>query len=143
MQKMNPNGVNEASPRIVLYDGVCKLCRGWVNFIIRHDHKHQVRLCAVQTQTGRDLLIKAGLSPDNINTIVLMEEGKVYFRAEAIFRVMKQLPLPWRCFSVLRFLPGALSNFCYDMIAKNRYRLFGRYNDYQQPQADHPERFLQ
>ena len=128
--------------RIVLYDGVCKLCNGWVNFLIRHDTSHQVRLAAVQTRKGKELLIAAGMSPDEINTIVLLDNGKVYLRAEAIFRVMKWLPFPWRVFSILRFFPKAISNRCYDLIAHNRYRLFGRYNEYQQPVADHPQRFL-
>lgn len=131
------------SAGIVLYDGVCKLCNGWVNFILHHDRHHRVRLAAVQTEKGRELLVAAGLSPDEINTIVLMHNGKVYLRAAAIFRVMKWLPFPWRCFGVLRFFPKGISNRCYDLIAQNRYRLFGRYSEYQQPRADHPGRFLE
>ena len=138
-----PEASPEPTEHIVLYDGVCKLCTGWVNFLIRHDRKHRVRLAAVQTSKGRELLVRAGMSPDNVNTIVLMEGGETYFRADAIFRVMKWLPFPWRMFGVLRYLPKALSNRCYNLIASNRYRLFGRYSEYQQPRADHPDRFLE
>ncbi|MEM6159361.1 thiol-disulfide oxidoreductase DCC family protein [Erwinia sp. P6884] len=129
--------------RIVLYDGVCKLCNGWVRFLIRHDRDHTVRLAAVQTATGAELLKKVGMSPDNVNTIVLMEGDRTWFRAEAIFRVMDRLPWPWRLFSVLRWFPKAIGNRCYDLIASHRYRLFGRYDEQQQPEADHPGRFLE
>jgi len=128
--------------RIVLYDGVCKLCNGWVNFLLRYDKTRSVRLAAVQTSKGKALLEAAGMSPDEINTIVLLDRGQVYLRAEAIFRVMKEMPWPWRAFSVLRFFPKFISDRCYNLIAKNRYRLFGRFDACQKPQADYPGRFI-
>ncbi|WP_034914763.1 MULTISPECIES: thiol-disulfide oxidoreductase DCC family protein [Erwinia] len=131
-----------ATGRIVLYDGVCKLCNGWVNFLLRHDKRRTVRLAAVQTDKGRALLTQAGLSPDNINTIVLLEGDRVYLRAAAIFRVLAGLPWPWRALGILRYFPEGISNRCYDLIARNRYRLFGRFDAYQKPRADYPGRFL-
>lgn len=128
--------------RIVLYDGVCKLCNGWVNFLLRYDKKRSVRLAAVQTDKGKALLKAAGMSPDEINTLVLLDRGQVYLRADAIFRVMLGLPWPWRALSVLRFCPKFISDRCYNLIAQNRYRLFGRFNERQKPQADYPGRFI-
>ena len=128
--------------RVVVYDGVCRLCNGWANFLIRHDRQQRVRLARVQSPTGRALLVKAGLAADEIKTIVLFDQQQVYLRAEAVFRVMDYLPWPWRALALLRWLPRRMSNYCYDRIALNRYRLFGRYDSCQTPQADHPRRFL-
>ncbi|ARJ43662.1 thiol-disulfide oxidoreductase [Pantoea alhagi] len=128
--------------QVVLYDGTCRLCNGWVNFLLRYDKYHTVRLAAVQSEQGKALLRWAGLSTENISTIVLIRQGKVYLRAEAIFRVMAGLPWPWRILALLRLLPATLSNRCYDVIASNRYRLFGRYDNVQSLIADHPQRFL-
>ncbi|MGD8106044.1 thiol-disulfide oxidoreductase DCC family protein [Pantoea sp. FN0302] len=128
--------------QVVLYDGTCRLCNGWVNFLLRYDKYRTVRLAAVQSEQGKALLRWAGLSTENISTIVLIRQGKVYLRAEAIFRVMAGLPWPWRILALLRLLPATLSNRCYDLIASNRYRLFGRYDNVQSLIADHPQRFL-
>lgn len=134
--------VSTDNKRILLYDGVCKLCNGWVRFLIRHDRYHTVQLAAVQTEPGAELLKKVGMTPEKVNTLVLMEGDKTWYRAQAIFRVMNRLPLPWRLFSVLRWFPDAISNRCYDLIASRRYRLFGRYDELQRPEADYPGRFL-
>lgn len=128
--------------QVVLYDGTCKLCNGWVNFLLRYDKYRTVRLAAVQSEEGKALLRWARLSTENISTIVLIRRGQVWLRAEAIFRVMAGLPWPWRALTLLRLLPAALSNRCYDLIARNRYRLFGRYDQVHAVRADHPQRFL-
>lgn len=128
--------------QVVLYDGTCKLCNGWVNFLLRYDKYRSVRLAAVQSEQGKALLRWAGLSTENISTIVLITRGQVWLRAEAIFRVMSGLPWPWRILALLRFLPASLSNRCYDAIARNRYRLFGRYDNVHPLIPDYPQRFL-
>ncbi|BFI70244.1 thiol-disulfide oxidoreductase DCC family protein [Yersinia pseudotuberculosis] len=128
--------------RVIIYDGVCALCTGWVNFLIRHDRRHTVRLSAVQSKKGRALLEWAGLPTDKINTLVLIENQQVYLRSEAIFRVIANLPWPWRILGVLRIFPRPLRDRCYDGIALNRYRLFGRYDAVRTLKADHDRRFL-
>ncbi|WP_369789935.1 thiol-disulfide oxidoreductase DCC family protein [Rouxiella sp. WC2420] len=128
--------------RAVIYDGVCRLCNGWVNFLIRHDKKHTVRLAAVQNVAGKALSIWAGLSPEKINTIVLIDNGQIYKRSEAIIRVMSLLPWPWRALAVLRYFPLPLRDSAYNLIALNRYRLFGRYDSVKHQQADHDRRFI-
>ena len=142
MTKAGAPPIIQPDEQVVLYDGTCKLCNGWVNFLLRHDKYRTVRLAAVQSEQGKALLRWAGLPTDNISTIVLIARGQVYLRAEAIFRVMGGLPWPWRILALLRLLPAPLSNRCYDLIARNRYRLFGRYDNVHQLKADSPQRFL-
>ncbi len=128
--------------RAVIYDGVCRLCNGWVNFLIKNDKKHAVRLAAVQSGAGETLSKWAGLSPENINTIVLIDNGKVYKRSEAIIRVMSFLPWPWRALAVLRYFPLRLRDAGYNLIALNRYKLFGRYDSVKHLPGDHKRRFI-
>ena len=96
---------------VVLYDGVCKLCTGWVRFLLRHRLARQVRFASVQSEQGKGLLKWAGLPEDNINTIVYIRSEGHWLRAQAVLRVMQQLPLPWRALSVLRAFPDPISNF--------------------------------
>ena len=128
--------------RIVIFDGTCKLCIGWVNFLIRHDRHHTVRMVPVQSEKGKALFAWSGLPADKINTIVLIDKGEVFLRSEAIFRAMSGLPAPWRWMVILRIFPQSFRDMCYNRIAINRYRLFGRYDTVQKLDADHAQRFL-
>jgi predicted DCC family thiol-disulfide oxidoreductase YuxK len=128
--------------RAVIYDGVCKLCNGWVNFVIRHDKHRAVRLAAVQNKAGKALAEWSGLSAEKINTIILIDDGKVYKRSEAIIKVMSFLPWPWRALAILRYFPLRLRDAGYNLIALNRYRLFGRYDSVKHQQADHSMRYI-
>ncbi|MGP9420938.1 thiol-disulfide oxidoreductase DCC family protein [Pseudomonas reactans] len=128
--------------RIVIFDGTCKLCIGWVNFLIRHDRHHTVRMVPVQSEKGKALFVWSGLPADKINTIVLIDKGEVFLRSEAIFRAMSGLPAPWRWMGILRIFPQSFRDMCYNRIAINRYRLFGRYDAVQKLDADHAQRFL-
>lgn len=128
--------------QVVLYDGVCKLCNAWVVFLLRHRLPRQVRFAAVQSEQGKALLRFAGLPDDNIRTIVLIDGQNHWLRAQAIFRIMRYMPWPWRGLSILRVMPDVISNYCYDRIALNRYRLFGRYDNPYAITSDYIGRFL-
>ena len=127
---------------VVLFDGVCKLCNGWANFIIRHDPDQQVRLASVQSIEGQVLLEWAGLPQDAFDTMAVIDCGRLYVRSEACLQVMRRLPAPWPWLGLLRAVPRPLRDWGYSRIALNRYRLFGRYDDCQLPTADHGRRFL-
>lgn len=127
---------------IVIYDGVCRLCNAWVRFLLAHRLPRHVRFAAVQSQTGATLLRQIGMSPENVHTIVLIEGDQHWYRAPAIFRILRLLPGPWRLLSLLRFLPAPFTNLFYKVIARHRYRWFGRYDSLHPLQADYPGRFL-
>ena len=128
--------------QVVLYDGVCKLCNGWVAFLLRHRLDRRVRFATVQSEEGKTLLRHVNMPVDDIRTIVLIGENGHWLRAQAICRVMKRLHSGWRIFALLRYFPDAVSNAIYNLIARNRYRLFGRYGDVRQLSPDFPERFM-
>ncbi len=85
----------------VLYDGVCKLCNGWVNFMLRHHVAREVRFASVQSEEGKALLRWAGLPQENVSTIVYIADQQHWLRAQAVFRVMHKLSAP-----------GAFSAYC-------------------------------
>ncbi|MBB2496133.1 thiol-disulfide oxidoreductase DCC family protein [Aquipseudomonas ullengensis] len=129
--------------RVVLFDGVCKLCNGWAKFLIRHDRQQLFKLCSVQSAEGQALLQWFGLPTDHFDTMAYVEGAELFVRSDAVLRIVAQLPAPWRWAAWLRVLPRVLRDWAYDRIALNRYRLFGRYDTCLLPSADHAGRFLQ
>ena len=128
--------------RIILFDGVCKLCSTWSKFIIRYDHSHLFTLCSVQSEEGREILKHFGYPDDYYETMLLVDSERCYERSEALLRILKDLNWPWRAFVVFGVLPKAARDWLYDRIALNRYRLFGKYDHCLLPAADHKTRFL-
>lgn len=129
--------------RVVLFDGVCKLCNGWAKFLIRHDRERLFKLCSVQSAEGQAILEWFGLPTDHFDTMGYVEGGELFVRSDAVLRIVARLPAPWRWSAWLRVLPRGLRDWGYDRIALNRYRLFGRYDTCLLPSADHNGRFLQ
>lgn len=127
---------------VMLYDGVCKLCNGWVRFVMAHDRNHCIRLATVQSTEGQALLAWANLSQDDFNTIALISHDRLSIRSDAFFDILSLLPMPWPILGVLRICPKPFRDWFYNRIAANRYRLFGRYERCQLPAPDHPGRFL-
>lgn len=127
---------------VVLFDGVCKLCNGWAQFLIHHDRAHSVRLAAVQSPEGQALLAWAGLPLDHFDTMAVIRDHQFWVRSDAVFEVTALLPRRWRPIRLLRYVPRGLRDWAYDRIALNRYRLFGKYGICLLPHPDHERRFL-
>lgn len=128
--------------RVVLFDGVCPLCNAWVNFLILHDTSRKIRFAAIQSAEGQALLNLTELPLDKIETMVYFKDGQPHLRSEAFLLVMRELPPPWHLISALKHCPQTIRDWCYDKIARNRYRFFGRYDTCLLPTADHEKRFL-
>lgn len=134
--------------RIILFDSLCNLCNGWVRYVLRRDRKGLFTLCRAQSPAGQELLGRLGLPLDDYESVVYLERRdrgphEPYFKSDAALRVIAQLPAPSRLFSWLRILPRALRDAIYDMIARNRYRLFGRGEQCRLPDAAEKHRFLE
>lgn len=131
-----------ADERVVLFDGVCRLCNGWSRFLIRHDRHGVFKLCTVQSPEGQAILAWFGLPTDSFETMLLVEGDTAYRKSDAFLRVVRQLPRPWRYLALLRIMPNGFRDWFYDRIALNRYRLFGRYEQCVLPTADTNRRFI-
>lgn len=132
-----------ANDKVILFDGVCRLCNGWVRFLLKYDTRATFKLCSVQSEEGKAILSHFGFPTETYDTLLLVEGGQVSTRSEAILRVLRQLPGPWRFFLVLRVIPRGLRDWCYDRIAAHRYRLFGRYDQCTVPPESSRKRFLE
>lgn len=130
------------APVIVLYDGVCNLCSNTVRFIYRRDPRGAFRFAALQSPAGQYLLARHGLPPDQLQTLVLIDGNAVFTRSDAFLEVVKRLRGAWPLLRALRFVPRRLRDWVYGIIARHRYRWFGRRGTCELPPAVLRERFL-
>lgn len=128
--------------KVILFDGVCKLCNAWSQFIIQHDHQQVFKLASVQSDAGQQILRFFNQPTDHFNSMLYIEGDRAYAQSEAFIRIVAQLGRPWRYGAWINVLPLSLRNWLYDRIALNRYVLFGRYEQCLLPSPDHAERFL-
>ena len=119
---MNTN--NYKAHQIIVFDGLCNLCNSSVNYIIKHDNKNRFYFAASQTEKGKELLKNIGLN--DITTIVLIENTKIYYKSSAALRIAKHLNGIIPLLYVLILVPPFIRNAIYDFVVKNRYRWFGR-----------------
>ena len=112
---------------IVVFDAHCLLCNGWVQFLLKQDKKGVFRYASIQGQAGQRLLAQAGLRVEGLETLLLVQEdGTIRQHTEAILRVLHHLGWPWRLAWAAAIVPARLRNALYRLVARNRYRWFGR-----------------
>jgi predicted DCC family thiol-disulfide oxidoreductase YuxK len=126
----------------VLFDGVCNLCNGFVQFIITRDPDARFRFAALQSDAAAALLRDAGVTPPLPDSLVLVEDGRVYFRSAAALRVARRLRFPWPIAYGLVVVPRVIRDRIYDYVAAHRYRWFGRRESCMVPTPDLKRRFL-
>jgi predicted DCC family thiol-disulfide oxidoreductase YuxK len=131
----------EAGP-VVLFDGYCHLCDGTVDWILRHDRARVFRFAPLQSPTGRRLLKRHGLPLDRFDTVVLVEGARAWTRSAAAVEVLRRIPR-WRALgSALHLLPRPLRDAGYALVARLRYRIWGRRSSCTLPAPEHADRFL-
>ena len=131
-----------STDKVILFDGVCKLCNGWSNFIIHHDKGLQFKLASVQSDEGQAILKYFNYPLVNFETMLVLENNYALTKSSAFFYVMKTLGYPWRLLTIFQFIPRVLRDWLYDRIALNRYVLFGKYEYCTLPSPDHESRYL-
>jgi predicted DCC family thiol-disulfide oxidoreductase YuxK len=122
---MGPGAERRSSKAIVLIDGVCVLCSRSYQFVHARDLEQNFRFLAIQQPEGRAIASEQGIDPDHPVTFVLVDRGTAYFRSDAALRVLAQLP-GWNWTRFLRIVPRIVRDGVYDLVARNRYRWFGR-----------------
>ena len=111
---------------LILFDGECVLCSANAQFVLRHDRKRRFRLTTAQGPLGQALYRHFGLSQTDFETMLLIEDGRVRRDSDGVIAISEGLGWPWRIAGVLRVLPAPLRDRLYRLVARNRYRLFGR-----------------
>lgn len=127
---------------LVLFDGVCNLCNGIVTFIIARDPEARLRFAALQSERGQAVLRRHRLPLSNYDSFVVLDNGKIYLKSEAFLRIMRYLSWPWPLMQYMRLVPRVLRDWGYDLVGRNRYRLFGRQDRCMMPTPDVMRRFL-
>lgn len=127
---------------LIVFDGVCNFCDSSVNFIIKRDRNRFFKFAAMQSAVGQRLLAAHDLSSDNIDSFLLVKSGKVLFKSDAVAAVAKELDRPWNHLAVLRIVPRPMRDFLYSLIARNRYRWFGRREYCRAPTPELKDRFF-
>ena len=129
---------------IVLFDGVCNFCSGSVLFIIKRDPKEYFRFAALQTEEGNRIMEQYGIDPeDRPESIILVENGKVWYRSSAALRIARKLRWGWPLFYGFIAFPPFLRDFFYNIIAKNRYKWFGQKDSCFIPTDEIRSRFIE
>lgn len=129
--------------KIILFDGLCNLCDGTVQFIIKRDTKDVFRFVSLQSDLGRELLQKLPIEFQLMDSVILYESEKVFFyKSQAVFEIVKSIGGIYYFLLIFKLLPNAITNSVYDFIAKNRYRWWGKKESCLVPSKDLQSKFL-
>lgn len=112
--------------KIILFDGICNLCSAFLDFVRKFDAKAHFKFAWIQEERGTEILQWLGMPKDNYKTIVYIENGRAYFRSTAFLKIVKYLGFPWPLLQVGYILPRCIRDWLYDIVAANRYRVFGK-----------------
>ena len=126
---------------IVLFDGVCNLCDNTVLLLIKYDKNNQLHFAAQQTNAGLKIMNEYGINT-NTSSVIFIKNDTVYFKSEAIIEIAKLLKGWPRILIVGRILPLNVRNWIYDLIAKYRYKVFGKKNECAIPSKEHMHKFI-
>jgi len=127
---------------IILYDGVCIFCSSWVRFVASRDVAKHFRFTPIQSDYGTRLAQHFSIDPNDPDTNAVIHGGEAYFKSDAALTVLSQLPR-WDWVRVLFAVPTALRNPVYNLVARNRYRIFGRSEVCMVPDASLRERVIE
>ena len=127
---------------ILLFDGVCNLCNSTVKFTIKRDPKEKFKFASLQSESGQALLKKFGLPNNDFNSFVLIRGDKYYQKSSAALQVLKELGGIWQLFYILILVPKPIRDYVYNVIAKSRYKIFGKKDACMIPTPDIKKRFL-
>jgi predicted DCC family thiol-disulfide oxidoreductase YuxK len=116
----------EVLDRCVVYDGHCHLCSGWVRFFRRHPVQPPFVLLPTQSKEGRALLVDHGIDPDDPSTFLVLDRGQAYTASDATIHLLICVGGAWRWWRAARVVPRPWRDALYRVIARNRYRWFGR-----------------
>jgi predicted DCC family thiol-disulfide oxidoreductase YuxK len=133
---------------LVLYDGVCGLCNSLLQFLLTHDRRGVFVFASLQSRTGRAVVESLGGDPADLTSFYVLanyrtDGSRILARSQAALFVAGQLGWPWKAAVIARVLPNAVLDRAYDVIARNRYRVFGRFGQCLAPRSEFRGRFIE
>ncbi|MEP7146965.1 MAG: thiol-disulfide oxidoreductase DCC family protein [bacterium] len=128
--------------KIILFDGVCNLCNSGINYIIDHDKNNRFKFASLQSDAGQSFLKKSGLNNKDFDSVILIEGEKFYTKSTAVLRIAEEFGPLWKLLYVFNVIPAPVRNFFYDIIARHRYKWFGKKDSCRLPTPELQEKFL-
>lgn len=132
--------MNELNKNIIFFDGICGLCNGFVDFILRIDKKKKFLFSPLQSEYALSTLPKN--YTEDLTSIVVLINGETYSKSAAVLKVMQEIGGSWKLLGIAKIFPQSLSDSCYNLVAKNRYKLFGKKDTCRLPSQEERERFI-
>ncbi len=134
----------ESGKKIILFDGVCNLCNGFVQFVIKRDKQDIFRYASLQSEVGQQLISERGIDTKNIDSVVLIEPGIAYYiKSDAALQIGTNLKGYSTISKLLNLIPRGLRNIIYDLIARYRYTWFGKKDQCMVPTPESKAKFLE
>lgn len=133
--------MNTSGP-VLLFDGVCNLCNKLVIFIIRKDRLAKIRFAALQSETGKEILKAHNLPDKDIDSVVYISGHTIFLKSSAVLHLLKDVGNGWNLFFGLIIIPRFIRDFFYDLIARTRYRIFGKKSVCMMPSPEIADRFI-
>lgn len=133
--------MNGSKP-ILFFDGVCNLCSSSVQFVLKHNKKGNIQFASLQSQFAKQRLKSFNLPKDYLQSLVLIESEEIYIKSDAALRISKHLSGIWSIGSVFLIIPKFIRDAAYDLIAKHRYKWFGKAETCWIPKPEWKERFM-
>ena len=127
---------------IILFDGVCNFCNYWVTFAIKRDRKNKLKFTPLQGETAKQLLPQFHINPSSLSSVIFIDNGKAYTQSSAAIQICKHLDGGWKLFYALIIIPKFMRDGLYNIIARNRYKWFGKKESCMIPTPELKERFL-
>ena len=133
--------VDDLDQPVILFDGVCNLCNGFVRFVVRFDSRGRFAFAPLQSAVGEELLSRHGLESETFDSVVLVDGENHYEKSSAALRILGRLDGPWPLAFPFLYLPRFVRNAAYDLVAEHRYRVFGKKDECPIPDPEIRERF--
>lgn len=143
MLRFRGNNDMKENKKIILFDGVCNLCNGSVQFVIKRDKKDVFRYAAIQSEVGEQLIAERHIDTSQVDSIILIEPGVAYFtKSDAALEIAGELGGLWKLTSVFKWIPKSIRDVIYDFVARNRYKWFGKQESCMIPTPELKAKFL-
>ena len=136
------NNNNQSGNKIILFDGICNICSAFLNFVYLNDPKALFRLTWLQSEEAEKILDTLGLSRNEFNSIIYLDHSTAFFKSTAFLKIVRQLRFPWPVLWIGVIIPKPVRDWIYDIVAKNRYRWFGKKDHCLIPIGELEDRFL-
>jgi predicted DCC family thiol-disulfide oxidoreductase YuxK len=140
--RAHPTSHNSSSHPIILFDGVCNLCNGFVQFVIKRDHRNVFRFGPLQSESARQILMPLGSEHRELTSIVLLDDEDIATESDAVLKIARKLHGLWSLLYAFIIVPRIVRDTLYRIVSRHRYRIFGKMDSCMIPTPELLDRFI-